>query len=189
MPTPAKTFVSPEEYLDAERRAETKSEYFGGEVIAMPGARLRHNKIVTNIVIALGVQLRDRDCDVLASDMRVKVSRTGAYVYPDVVVVCGDAELEDEHNDNLLNPRVIFEVLSPSTEAHDRTRKWDHYRRLPSLAEYLLVAQDDQRVEHFTRQEDRLWLFEEVAGEGAVVRLPSIACTLPLAEVYRQLFD
>lgn len=152
--------LKPDQYLEAERKAEYKSEYFAGEVLAVVGASREHNVIATNLIGILHAQLRDRSCETYAGDMRVKVAPTGAYVYPDVVVVCGVPELEDEENDTLLNPTVIVEVVSPSTESQDRGRKWEHYRRLPSLAEYVLVAQDRRRVEHYTRQENDTWLFD-----------------------------
>ncbi len=176
--------VSPEEYLAGERDGEYKSEYFAGEILAMTGATMEHNLIVSNVVTSLNTQLRGRPCHVYPSDMRVKISRTGAYAYPDVTVVCGEPEFEDEQVDTLLNPTVLVEVLSPSTERHDRGRKWEHYRRLPSLAEFLLVVQDEPRIEHYLRQEGGLWLFDEASGADATLELTSIDCTLLLRDVY-----
>ncbi|CAN5799867.1 MAG: Uma2 family endonuclease [Gemmatimonadetes bacterium] len=183
-PSPPVAPISPEEYLAAEREAEYKSEYFGGEILAMTGASREHNLLVSNLVASLHPQLRGRPCELYPSDMRVKITRTGAYAYPDVVVVCGEPEFEDEHVDTLLNPTVLIEVLSPSTERHDRGRKWEHYRRLPSLTEFLLVAQDKPRIEHYLRQEGGLWLFADASGEDASLRLSSIGCTLALRDVY-----
>ncbi len=180
--------VSPEEYLEAERRAEYKSEYFAGEILAMTGASREHNLIVGNLLGSLHPQLRGRPCELYPSDMRVKITRTGAYAYPDLVVVCGEPEFEDEQVDTLLNPTVLVEVLSPSTERHDRGRKWEHYRRLPSLAEFLLVAQEQPRIEHYLRQESGLWLFHDASGEDAVLELSSIGCTLALRDVYDKVF-
>lgn len=176
--------ISPEEYLAAEREAEYKSEYFGGEILAMTGASREHNLIVVNLLSSLHPQLRGRACELYPSDMRVKIARTGAYAYPDVVVICGEPKFEDEHVDTLLNPTVLIEVLSPSTERHDRGRKWEHYRRLPSIAEFLLVAQHEVRIEHYLRQEGGLWLFADVSGEDASLELTSISCTLALRDVY-----
>ena len=179
------TLGTPAAYLDAERRAETKSEYFAGEVFAMSGASRRHNLIVGNLVRELGTQLRGRPCEVYPSDMRVKVAASGAYTYPDVVVVCGEPEFEDEHVDTLLNPTLLVEVLSPSTEVNDRVRNWQQYRRIPSLAEYVLVAQDQQRVEWYTRQQGGLWTFAE-AAEADVLTLQSVGCHLALNDVYER---
>lgn len=178
--------LSPEEYLVRERAAEYKSEYLGGEVRAMTGASRRHNLVTVNIAVSLSSQLRGRPCETYISDMRVKVERTGAYLYPDVVVACGAPELEDEHLDTLLNPTVVFEVLSPSTADYDHNRKWELYRRLPSLQDYLLVSQGEPRVERYTRQTEGLWLFSETTGMESVLRLDSIGCTLALRDVYER---
>lgn len=186
MATTTDTRVSPEEYLVRERAAEYRSEYVDGEVRAMTGASPNHGRIALNVAMSLQSQLGDGPCEAFVSDMRVTANRTRDYFYPDVVVVCGPTETEDEHDDSLLNPTVIVEVLSPSTEAYDRTRKWEKYRRLPSLREYLLVAQDWPRVERYTRQGGGLWLFSETEGTGGVLRLDSIGCTLALEDVYRR---
>ena len=175
---------SSEEYLALERKAEYKSEYFAGEIFAMSGASERHNLIVTNIVAALHAQFRNRLCKVYASDMRVKVGATGLHTYPDVVALCGDARFDDDQQDTLLNPAVLIEVLSKSTEAYDRGDKAEHYRKLPSLAEYLLISQDKPHVEHYVRQPDNQWLLSETSDLQDTVALPAINCTLVLAEVY-----
>ena len=177
--------ISSKVYLAAEREAEAKSEYFAGEVFAMSGASRRHNLIVGNLIRELGVQLRGRPCEVYPSDMRVKVAASGAYAYPDVVVVCGEPEFEDEHVDTLLNPTVLVEVLSPSTEVNDRVRKWEQYRRIPSLKEYVLVAQDGRHIEWYTRQEGGLWTFAEVA-ENEILHMQSVDCRLALDDVYER---
>lgn len=175
---------TPEEYLALERRSDTKSEYFAGEIFAMGGASRWHNLIVTNCVRELSLQLKGRPCRVYPSDMRVKVSPTGLYTYPDVVVACGAEQFDDEQKDTLLNPIVLIEVLSESTEAYDRGGKFEQYRKLDSLAEYLLIAQDKPHVEHYVRQANGQWLFSDLSGLGGVVQLPSIECSLALAEVY-----
>lgn len=176
--------LSPQEYLAAERASQQKHEYFQGETFAMAGASFAHVTIVSNLVVALGVQLKDRPCRIFSSDLRVKVSRTGLYTYPDVGVVCDEPQFEDEHDDTLLNPRLIVEVLSASTESYDRGKKFAHYRTLESLAEYLLVSQDQPRIEQFTRQPTGDWLLHEVLQPDAVVHVRSIECELQLAEVY-----
>lgn len=175
---------SPEEYLELERKAEYKSEYFNGEIFAMSGASEEHNLIAGNVFAALHSQFRGRPCKVYASDMRVKVSQTGLYTYPDVVAVCEEAQLEDDQLDTLLNPTVLIEVLSKSTEAYDRGDKAEYYRKLSSLAEYLLVSQDKHHIEHYVRQSDHTWLLSEASELQDVITLPSIDCTLSLADVY-----
>lgn len=172
------------DYLTQERHAEHRSEFLDGEVYAMTGASRRHNLIVLNIAAALHGQLKGRPCEVYASDLRVHVSPTGLFTYPDVTVVCGEPRFEDALLDTLLNPTLLFEVLSPSTEAYDRGKKFMHYRTLDSLAELVLVAQDEARVERFTRQGDGRWLLSEAEGPSGVLSLPAIGCEIPLPEIY-----
>lgn len=186
MATQPRHFITPEEYLAAERAALTKSEYFDGEVTAMVGASERHTLIAGNVGASFHAQLRGRQCRVYQSDLRVKVSTTGLYTYPDIALVCGKPELEDAHGDTLLNPSLVIEILSPSTEAYDRGNKFAHYRRVASLSDYVLIAQDQPRVEHFARQNDGGWLLAEASGLEAELPLPSIGCTLALREVYEQ---
>lgn len=177
-------FLTPQEYLARERRAETKSEYLRGEVFAMSGASREHNLIAGNVNRALGEQLRDRQCEVYPGDMRVKVSPTGLYTYPDVTIACGEPEFEDAEVDTLLNPKVLVEVLSPSTADYDRGGKFTHYRRLPSLREYVLISQDRPLVEHYVRQAQDEWLLTEQSSLQDTLLLPSIECRLPLSEIY-----
>ncbi len=179
-----KRYLTSEEYLAKERKAEYKSEYFKGEMFAMSGASREHNLIAGNLSRELGNQLLDRPCEVYQSDMRVKVSRTGLYTYPDVVIVCGEPRFEDTDVDTLLNPTVLFEVLSETTENYDRGKKSVYYRTLPSLQEYVLVAQDKCHVEQFTRQPDNRWLLWETDDLEGVLNLPSIGCELKLTDVY-----
>ena len=179
-----KPYLSPEDYLALERSADFKSEYFDGEVFAMSGASEPHNLIVVNASAELRQQLKKRPCKLYANDMRVKVSPTGLYTYPDLIVVCGKAQFDDTHFDTLLNPTLIIEVLSDSTEAYDRGRKFEHYRKLESLAEYVLIAQHRSHIESYRRQPDQSWLLTESAGLDNIFRLDSINCELALAEVY-----
>src|SRR2546422_1674643 len=179
-----KTYLTPEEYLALERKAEYKSEYLAGEMFAMSGASPRHVLIVTNVVAELRGQLKQRPCTVYSSDLRVKVSPTGLYTYPDVVVVCDQPQFADEQRDTLLNPTLIVEVLSESTKDYDRGEKFEHYRTLPSLREYILIAQDKYHVEHFVRQPDNRWLLSETNLLEDTIHLSSIACDLALAEDY-----
>jgi len=172
-----------EEYLALERAAEYKSEYLDGEIFAMSGASERHNDIVTNIVWQIRSAFRGRPCRVWGNDMRVRVTTAGLYTYPDVVVVCGAREFADDQRDTLLNPTVIFEILSPSTEGYDRGKKFAHYARLPSLTDYVLVAQEEVRVEHFQRQGDS-WLLTAFTSLDETLGLASLASDLPLNLIY-----
>jgi Uma2 family endonuclease len=173
-------------YLLGERLAETKHEYFNGDVYAMAGASRNHTLISGNVYAALHTQLRQKTCAVYQSDMRVKVSTSGLYTYPDVVVTCGVEQFEDDHSDTLLNPMVIIEVLSPSTESYDRGQKFKFYRSLPSLTDYLLISQEVARIDHFTRQADG-WLLTDSEGLTGEIRLASIDCVLKLADVYEKI--
>jgi len=179
---------TPAEYLEIERRAETKSEYHAGEMFALAGASRYHNRIVRNLIGMLYTRLRAGPCEVFPSDMRVKVEASGLYTYPDLSVVCGEARFEDEHLDTLLNPTVLIEVLSPSTADYDRGRKAEHYRRLASLQEILLVSQDGAKVGRHRRVGEREWLLTEIAGNDAAVDLTSLNCVLPLAQVYERVW-
>jgi Uma2 family endonuclease len=181
-----KSLHTPEEYLVLERKAGYKSEYFAGEIFAMSGASERHNLIVANVVATLHTQFRNRPCKVYASDMRVKVSPTGLYTYPDVVALCSEPRFDDDQKDTLLNPTVIIEVLSPSTEAYDRGDNFGHYRKLACLTEYVLISQEKIHIERYVRQPDNQWLLSETSGLHDTVQLPSINCTLVLDEVYEK---
>jgi Uma2 family endonuclease len=176
--------LTPEEYLAIERKAEFKSEYFNGEMFAMAGAHEPHNIIASNIIRALGNQLLERDCIVYPSDMRVKVSAINKYTYPDVAVACGKRIFEDSEIDTLLNPIVIFEILSASTEARDRGEKFRQYQFIQSLVEYILITQDAIRVEQYVRQSDRTWLYSEYQSLDEVIKLESIGCELALKDIY-----
>lgn len=183
----AKQIITPVEYLEQERSAVIRSEYFNGCVYAMSGASLKHNRVVAALAVTLGTQLRHQLCEPFFGDMRVKVSTSGLYTYPDIVVVCGEPQLEDEHFDTLLNPTVIMEVLSPSTEVYDRGDKFAHYRSLASLTDYLLIAQDKPCIEHYQRQANEYWSYFVATGLAANVEIATIGCTLSLAEVYERL--
>ena len=180
------TRVSPEDYLAYERQNEFKSEYLDGEIRAMTGASRRHNLITVNVSSELRAQLRSSDCETYASDMRVRVPGGNLYTYPDVVVVCGEAAFEDAEVDTLLNPTLIVEVLSKSTGKYDRTVKFEHYRTLESLAEYVLVSQDEYRVEHYAKQPDGRWLLTDIVGLEATLELESVGCALRLGEIYER---
>lgn len=176
-------YLSPEEYLGLERRAEFKSEYVDGVVHARADSSERHNLITANVVTALGVQLRDRPCRVYPSDLKVRVPNSKRFFYPDVSVVCGETEFADEERDVILNPILIVEVLSESTEAFDRGRKFSSYQQLESLREYLLVSQGELVVEHYLRQEAG-WFYTKASGPDADLNLPALDCRVALSDIY-----
>ncbi len=178
-----RTRFTPEQYLAAERKAAFKSEYLDGFITAMSGASREHNRIAGNVYHKIGNQLENRPYEAFISDLRVCVSSTGLYTYPDVIVVCGEPEFQDDEVDTLLNPTAIVEVLSPTTESYDRGAKFAHYRRLPSLKEYVLVAQDRVLVERYTRQGDD-WVFSAPDDLDGTLKLVSINCSIPLRDIY-----
>lgn len=179
----AKTLFTPEEYIVLEREAEFKSEYRDGQIVMMPGASREHVLISGNIFGHLFIQLLDRTCEVYANDMRVKVSDSGLYTYPDVIVVCDEPRFEDGHFDTLLNPTVIVEVLSPSTEDYDRRGKFYAYQTLDSLQEYILVSQYDVHVEQYIRQDEDWQLIEYRSLEDVMINA-SIECQLAIRAIY-----
>jgi Uma2 family endonuclease len=176
-----------QEYLAWERQQPTRHEFFQGEVFAMSGATREHNLLVVNITAELRNALRKRPCETYPSDMRVKVPTTGLYTYPDASVVCGKPEFEDGSLDTLLNPLVLVEVLSDSSERYDRGKKFEQYRSIPSLTDYVLVSQEYVLVEHFRRGEGGTWVLSE-AREGGRVELSGPACTLEVDEIYLKVF-
>ena len=190
MPLKEKHKISPEEYLASERESETRNEYFDGEIFAMAGASREHNQISANIVRVLGNQLLEKPCSVYSSDMKVKIKEIEKYTYPDMVVVCEEEAFEDENNDVLLNPIVIIEILSDSTEAYDRGEKFAHYQLLNSFKEYILVSQYLCRIEKFTRQDDETWIYSKYQSAEHVVKIEAVNCELPVSEIYRKVsFD
>ena len=181
----AQTYLTPEEYLAFERKATTKHEYLNGQIVAMSGASFAHNFLTMNVANQLYNQLIGGECQVAASDMRVQATQTGSYFYPDVVVVCGEPRAEDDTFDTLLNPTLIVEILSPSTETYDKGEKFEHYQQIASLKDYILISQDKVHVEHYCRRGSR-WLQTEFAELEDVLPLRSIDCELPLQDVYRR---
>ena len=185
-PRTRETFLTPEQYLEIERKAEFKSEYYQGEMFLMGGAREAHNLIVFNLAGVIGVQLRKRRCRAYVNDMRVCVNATGMYTYPDAVVVCGEPQFLDETRDTLLNPSLIVEVLSPSTEFCDRVRKFEHYRAVQSVSEYLVVSSERVSAELYTRQPDGRWLLTTASRMEDSLDLQSVGVHLALADLYEK---
>jgi Uma2 family endonuclease len=176
--------MAPEEYLSLERKSEFRSEYLSGEMFSMNGASRSHNLIVANSSGELRQQLKNKPCELYTNDMRVRVPAANVYTYPDLVVVCGEPQFEDSFVDTLLNPTLIIEVLSDSTESYDRGKKFGFYRSIESLREYILIAQDEPRIEQYVRQEEEHWLLSDVRSLGGALELPGIHCVLVLKEVY-----
>lgn len=172
-----------DEYLRLERAADHRSEFVNGRIYAMSGASRRHNLLVVNLSREISAQLRGRSCESYVSDMRVKVGQTGLYTYPDLAALCDEPVFDDDHVDTLVNPAVIIEVLSESTEKYDRGEKFAHYPRLDSLREYILVSQNLPRVEKYVRHGEH-WLLTEVDGLDASLDIESLGCTVSLADIY-----
>ena len=187
MSTQPKTLLTEEQYLEIERRAEYKSEYLNGEMFAMAGAKAPHNLLIANLIIELGQQLRPRRCPVFPSEMRVRVKPGGLYTYPDVIALCGEPHFLDLEQDTLLNPQVIVEVLSPSTEAYDRGRKFEMYQAIESLREYVLVASDRVHVDLYVRQPDGRWMRTSADSIDASLSLESVDAQLKLSGLYQNI--
>ena len=181
----AQTYLTPEEYLTWERKQPFKNEYHNGQIIAMSGASRWHNRITVDTTVQLSNQLMDSECEVFAGEMRVRTSPTVSYYYPDVIVVCGEPRFEDDTFDTLLNPVVVIEVLSPSTAAFDRGEKFEHYKQLASLQEYILISQDSVRVEHYQR-EGTQWTHNRFQHLEDTLSRASIECEVPLRAIYRR---
>ena len=179
-------YLSPEEYLAIERRAEYKSEYVDGVMYAMAGGSERHNLIAGNLITELNIQLRAAPCRVYPSDLKVRVPNSKRFFYPDVSVVCGEIQFADDVRDVVLNPILIVEVLSESTAAFDRGKKFQSYQQIESLQEYLLVSQDEFVVEHYLRQEDGHWLYTKVSSLDEAIILPNMKCQLTLKNIYNK---
>jgi Uma2 family endonuclease len=177
-------WLTPEEYLELERAAEFRHEYFNGHMYAMAGGSPRHAFIIGNLVGELHAALKRGPCVVATSDLRVCVDAGGLYTYPDIAVICGEPKFVDRRSDTVLNPVLLIEVLSPSTALLDREFKFAQYRTLESLQEYALVSQNEARVEIFRRQEGGQWLLSEFAGLEAAARFDSVDASVPLQEIY-----
>lgn len=188
MSTQPKPFLTVEEFLANEEKAEFRSEYFAGETFAMAGGTENHTLIKVRLAHLIEGHLEDRQCRVYDSDLMVRVVATGLLTYPDVSVVCGPSQLEGgPHRDRvLLNPNLIIEVLSPSTEAYDRGRKFEHYRTIPSLEQFVLVSSERVHADVFTRGNDDLWVLASCSKPDDVMHLTSIGCTIRLGDLYKR---
>jgi Uma2 family endonuclease len=184
MTTQTVTHVTPDEYLAAERLSDYRSEYLDGGVYPMTGASVTHSQIVLNVATELHMQLRTGPCRLFVTDLKVRMPDSRKFFYPDVVAICGDLQFHDDRRDIILNPDLVIEVLSPSTEAFDRGAKFEAYRTMESLKEYVLVSQVKPLVEQFTRNGDGKWTYVAAEGLESSLALPSIGCTLNLSAVY-----
>lgn len=183
-PNPVPTRMTPEEFLEFERAADEKHEYRDGEVVAMSGARRNHNLIALNVGSEIQRSLKGKDCEGYPSDMRVFVPASCLYTYPDLVVACGEPIFQDEGLDTLLNPLLIIEILSESTESYDRGQKFKNYRSIESLMEYVLISQKSPSIEKYVKHGDRFWMLSEATGPDSTITLDTIDCRLSLADVY-----
>ena len=182
--------VSAAEYLAFERAAEARHEFVDGRIIELAGGSVRYAAICDNLLERTRTILRGGPCRPYSANLRVKIVATGNYTYPDLSIVCGEFQLEDDREDTLINPRLLVEVLSPSTERHDRVWKFRNYQLIQSLEEYVLVSQDEPRIERFLRQGEIGWLMTDVTGLDNTVRFESVNCNLTLAEIYESVaFD
>jgi Uma2 family endonuclease len=175
--------LSEEQYFEIERAAEFKSEFYEGEMFAMAGGSRRHSLIASNLISELRSRLKGKPCAVFNSDLRIKIEETGLYTYPDASVVCGPSKPVTNADDTLVNPVLLAEVLSDSTEAYDRGRKFEQYRKISSLREYLLISQNEPHIELMVRVEKE-WILREASGPNGTIELPNLGITLSLAEVY-----
>jgi Uma2 family endonuclease len=184
-----KKILTTEQYLELERKAEFKSELINGEMYAMAGVTRKHNRIALNVASFLNNFLQDKPCRIYFADLRVQVSKTGMFTYPDLVITCGNEIMADKRQDTLLNPKCILEILSDSTEKYDRGEKFSHYQNLESLAEYILISQNQTKAESFLRQDDNKWLYQKVEGLENELSIQSINSKIKMEEIYKNTQD
>ena len=185
MINPVSKFISPEEYLALEERAEFRNEYYGGEIFAMSGGSINHNQITLNLATNLTQQFRHKPCRVFSSDVRLHIPKSGLYTYPDVMIICGKLEFLPKRDDTVLNPSVLVEVWSDSTQAYDRGKKFALYRQIPTLQEYVMIDQTRAYVEHF-RRDGHFWVLETLEQMDTTLALPALECQIPLAAIYEK---
>ena len=183
-PQEKKRFYTTEEYLSLEDRAEFKSEYYQGEIFSMAGASLNHNQIVVNLCIACGNQLKNLAYRVFANDVKVWIPQSNSYTYPDVLLLAEPPQFVEKRNDTVTNPLIIIEVLSDTTKDFDRSGKFELYRTLPSLQEYILVHQDKIQLEQFIKQSEKQWLMREYTAEEISLEFANVPVQVSLADIY-----
>lgn len=178
-----KQHISPEQYLELEKNSRDKHEYWNGEIYMMAGTSLRHNRIVINTTQSLDRALAKRPCSVFASDIRLRIQKDDSYTYPDVMVICGEVQVDPRQQDTVMNPTLIVEVLSDSTAAYDRSEKFKMYRGIPSLEHYVMIEQSQPYIESY-RREGRFWVLETLEGVEAIMKLRVLDLEIPLSEIY-----
>jgi Uma2 family endonuclease len=179
--------MSEAQYLEFELGSDAKHEFFNGEIFAMAGASEEHSSIAGSVSAHLYPQVRKNGCKVHSSDMRLKILATGFFTYPDISIYCGELKFTGDRPDTLTNPTIIIEILSPSTELHDRNAKFRQYQQIPSLKEYVLVSQDEPRIERYLREEGKkTWVYLDVEGLEESIEFPSVNAVLTLADAYEQ---
>jgi len=175
-----------EQYLAIEESSEERHEFFEGEMFAMSGGTAAHARLQTDIVAELASRVDHRSCEAFGPDMRIQIQATGLYTYPDASVICGGTRFADASQTSVLNPTVVVEVLSPSTESYDRGKKFQHYRQIESLRDYVLISQNEVLVEHYTRQADGTWTLRDHARRDDELKLDTIGISIPLTAIYRR---
>jgi Uma2 family endonuclease len=184
-PAPKYNYISPDEYLAMERASDEKHEYYDGYIHAMSGARLKHNQITGNLVAEIGNFLKGKECQILPSDMRVSTPNRSNYLYPDATIVCGEPELEDDHFDTLINPTVVFEIWSPSTQKNDVGYKIIYYQSIPSLKEYIMIDSAKRFAQTVRKQDDGAWRFEDITESAARILIQTISFNISFDDIYR----
>lgn len=179
-----KPYITPEEYLEIERQAEYKSEYYNGEMFALAGAGFSHNVILSNLAIFLGNQLKGKNCFQFINDMRLYIHAYSLYTYPDIMIICDDVKFLDDKKDTVLNPLLIIEVLSKSTESYDRGKKFEFYRSIPSLKEYIMVSSDRPLIEVYSKDEKNQWFLTDEKNLKSSKQIYSLNIQIPLKEIY-----
>lgn len=177
-------YTTAQEYLEIERASKEKHELHYGTLITMTGASLKHNQIVRNLIVSIGSYLKGKSCNLFPSDLRTKVFTEDSFTYPDITIVCGEPELMDEHFDTLLNPSVIIEVLSPSTEKYDKGFKFFHYMQIPSLNEYIMISSTGIYIHISRKQNDSSWKFEEITNPITSLFINTIEHNISVHDIY-----
>jgi Uma2 family endonuclease len=179
-------YYSPEEYLALEEAADYKSEYIDGEIIAMAGGSINHNRIAGNFYAALNFAFKTEDYDVFMSDVRLWIAKRRIYTYPDVMVVAGEPEYYNNRTDTITNPRIIIEVLSPSTKGYDKSKKFEGYRTIPTFQEYLLIDQTRIYIEHFYKTDNKRWSFSDYGESDVAIGLSSVSFEISVSDIYNK---
>jgi Uma2 family endonuclease len=189
MGLPEKKYITVEEYLEAEVNSLEKHEYYNGEIFAMAGATVEHNRIVSNSLVELGIKLKDKNCVPYASDLRIKAEQSRLYTYPDISIICGEIQKSDDKFDTVTNPTVLIEVLSESTKDYDRGTKFLMYRNIPSLQEYILIdSTGATKVEKYSKNNDGTWQLSDYEKISDIIELKSVGIEIVVEDIYRGVY-